>query len=162
MMLAHPFLLKQLQLFWEGFPQVVCLWTFLTIFSEAHLWGQTLMLDKQLQPNSLIYLLMDLDLWAEAQPRCDRKGPSTKYSHKGFPSSSFTLDTVQSDKCRSPGYHQTQTHPLDCLTKKYDSFIREESSTALESSGTVLYIPASNALQCSWWFKDLTQLHFMH
>ena len=49
MTLVHLLQLYQLQLFWEAFPQGlgVCLCECLTILSEAHLWGHTLMLDGE-------------------------------------------------------------------------------------------------------------------
>ncbi|CAI9621784.1 unnamed protein product [Staurois parvus] len=58
---------------------------------------------------------------------------------------------MQSGKYRSPGNQQTQTRPSDCQTEKRDSSLqRTHDSTALESSGGVLYTTASNALHCTW------------
>ena len=71
---AHPLQLQQLQIFWASFPQGlrVCLWDFLTIFPEAHLGGQTL----------LIPVFMDLDLCTGALSCWNRKGPSPNCFHK--------------------------------------------------------------------------------
>jgi len=93
MELALSLQLKQLQLFWEGFSQGlgVCLWEFLTILLESHLWGQALMLDEKawvagqsssFTPNSLIHVFMDLALCTGAQSCWNRKGPSPNCSHK--------------------------------------------------------------------------------
>ncbi|CAI9598606.1 unnamed protein product [Staurois parvus] len=56
---------------------------------------------------------------------------------------------MQSGKYCPPGNHQTQTCPLDCQTEKREKRdSREHVSTALESSGSVLYTTAFNALHC--------------
>lgn len=71
MMLANPLQLQQLQLFWEQ----VCLWEFWTILPEAHLWGQTLMLDVNSWPTATVSALI--------HPKGVRSGP-------GQPGSSHT------------------------------------------------------------------------
>ena len=50
------------------------------------------------------------------------------------------------NKYRSPGNRQTQTRPSDCQMEKHDLSLREHVSTALESSGGVLYTTAPDAL----------------
>ncbi|CAI9581413.1 unnamed protein product, partial [Staurois parvus] len=65
-----------------------------------------------------------------------------------------TLGTVQSEKYRSPGNHQTQTCPSDCQTEKCDKPLQRTrfycSRAALESSGSVLYTTASDTLHCTY------------
>ncbi|CAI9542305.1 unnamed protein product [Staurois parvus] len=66
---------------------------------------------------------------------------------------------MQSGKYRSPGNHQTQTRPSDCQTEKRDWSLQiEHVSTALESSGGVLFITASGTLHCTWCWKAWMQL----
>ncbi|KAI4881358.1 hypothetical protein NFI96_005816 [Prochilodus magdalenae] len=55
------------------------------------------------------------------------------------PPPNLTLGTVQSDKYRSPGNHQTQTPPSDCQMEIVIGHSREHASTALESSGGALH-----------------------
>ncbi|CAI9553512.1 unnamed protein product [Staurois parvus] len=55
---------------------------------------------------------------------------------------------MQSGKYHSPGNHQTQTRPLDCR-RSVIGHSREHVSTALKSSGVVLYTTASDALHCT-------------
>ena len=120
-------------------------------------------------PNALIHVFMDLALCTGAQSCWNRKGLSPNCCYKVgsmdlsniswdavrvpftetkgpspapqkqphtiiLPPPNFTLGTMQSDKYPSSGNHQTQT-----------------VSTALESSGGVLYTTASDALHCTCW-----------
>ncbi len=61
-------------------------------------------------------------------PFTGTKGPSPapeKQPHTIIPSPpNFTVGTMQSDKYRSPGNHQTQTRPSDCQMEKRDSSLQ--------------------------------------
>ena len=99
--------------------------------------------------------LSRISWYAEAfrVPFTGTKGPSPAPESQPItiipPPPNFTLGTMQSDKNRSPGNHQTQTHPSDWRRRIRHS--RERISTALEYSGSVLYTTPSSALHCNWW-----------
>ena len=100
--------------------------------------------------------LSKISWYAEAfrVPFTGTKGPSPapeQQPHTITPlPPNFTLGTMQSDKYHSPGNRQIQTRPIDCQMEKRDCHSRECVSTALESSGGVLYTTASDALHCTW------------
>ena len=87
-------------------------------------------------------------------PLTGTKGPSPapeKQPHTITPPPpNFTLGTMQSHKYRCPGNRQTQTRPSDARWRSAIAHSREHASTALESSGGVLYTTASHALHCTW------------
>ena len=74
--------------------------------------------------------LSKISWYAEAfrVPFTGTKGPSPapeKQLHTIIPPPpNFTLGTMNSDKYRSPGNHQTQTHPSDCQMEKRDSSLQ--------------------------------------
>ena len=74
--------------------------------------------------------LSNISWYAEAfrVPFTGTKGPSPapeKQPHTIIPPPpNFTLGTMQSDKYRSPGNHQTQTHPSDCQMEKRNSSLQ--------------------------------------
>ena len=81
--------------------------------------------------------LSKVSCYAEAfrVPFTRTKGPSPapeKQPHSIIPPPpNFTLGTMQSDKYRSPGNHQTQTHSSDCPMKKHDSSLQRNVSPLL-------------------------------
>ena len=87
-------------------------------------------------------------------PLTGTKGPSPapeKQPHTIIPPPpNFTLGTMQSHKYRCPGNRQTQTRPSDARWRSAIGQSRGHASTALESSGGVLYTTASHALHCTW------------
>ena len=77
----------------------------------------------KLFPQSCELELSNISWYAEAfrVPFTGTKGPSPapeKQPHTMIPPPNFTLGTMLSDKYRSPGNRQTQTHPSDCQKEK--------------------------------------------
>ena len=97
--------------------------------------------------------LSNISWYAEAfrVPSTGTKGPSPAPEKQPLiiipPHPNITLGTMQSDKYRSLEKSQTQTHPSDWRNAICQS--KERVSTALDSSGSVLYNTASDALHCT-------------
>ena len=97
--------------------------------------------------------LSNISWYAEAfrVPFTGTKVPSPapeEQPHTIRPPPNLTLGTMQSDKYNSPGNRQNHTRPSDRSAIRHS---RERVSTALESSGGVRYITASDALHCTCW-----------
>jgi len=103
------------------------LWTLLCVLVRSHV-GTGRGRPCSHKVGSMKFSKMSWYVEALRVPFTGTKGPSPtpeKQPHTIIPPPpNFTLGTMQSGKCRSPGNRQTQTRPSDCQTENRDSSLQ--------------------------------------